>query len=139
MTDIIQFASVANVPVYPDDISLFGSTKRIGGFIVGEYNGVMVLDPYLGTWPVPIPIAYEDEFLPLQFLKELTQAEVQSLVASANATIRDYVDIRMQIGQLMISPLDAGFIAFVNEMETQAIIDVPRRDILLLGVPVIRT
>ena len=119
--------------VYP--VGIIGATQQVGDDVVGEYDGAVVLPPYVGEWPIALPTFYKFEFLPIEFLKQLTAAEVQGVVADNNVTIRNYIDVRLQLGQLMIEPTDPAFIAFVDEMETQAIIDNARRNVLVLGVP----
>ena len=134
-TDTLIQDPVTGQITYPDAMNLFGLTHIIGGNLVGEYSGVLPLAIYGGTWPPAPVIAYQANFSPADFLEQLTDVEVHEVIESNNKTVKDYISGRLQMWSLVVKPTDPAFIDFVNTMETQAIIDVPRRDILLLGVP----
>ena len=137
---IVTFTSDRIVDYSPyGGVEQFGRTELVGGDIVGEYFGestVGELPNYGGTWPIPVPISYKSEFLPLEFLRQMASAEIALLVADTNTTLKNYVEVRLQMKDLMIEPTDPAFIAFVGEMLVEGVVTLGRHDILILGVPV---
>ena len=133
-TPIIEDSN--GVIVYPDDISLFGSTTVIGGNLVGEYNGVMVFPIYGGVWPIPVPsnntMTYKTSF----FMEEiLTRTEFDGMVDSNNNTVKKFVK-RKASADTDLDLENQDDIDLIDAMEADGILTTPRHDEILLGVPI---
>ena len=139
MTTIIEVPLVLDgngKVVYPDDISLFGSTAEIGGNLVGEYNGVLVFPIYGGVWPIPVPINYTTVYKTSFFMEEiLTRAEFDGMVDSNNTIVKKFVK-RKASADTDLDLEHPDDIALIDAMEADGILTTPRHDEILLGVPI---
>ena len=122
---------------YPDDVSLFGKTIAEGGFLIGEYNGVLDLTLDDGVWPRPVPRQYQTKFKSQEFLEDLiTDDEFDLMVASNNPTIKKIVR-RFELRNKNIDVADSQYIGLIAVALTDGVIvDQARADELLLGIPV---